>query len=180
MTTTATDGLPVLTPPLSGSRDHVTGPEGAPASLVAFGSYGTPMSRHLGRVLRQLHETHLATLRVAWRHLPDPQQHPRAVALALAAEAAAEQGRFWSMHRELLGLRHDDVEDLHAAARRAGLDFYRLLDRMRDAVGSDRIVADGESAAASGVVSVPTLFVNGRRYSGELDAATVWAALESS
>lgn len=180
MTTTTTNGVPVLTPPLDLSRDHIVGPPWAPASVVVFGTYGTPASRRLGKVLEQLREAHPATLLVAWRHLPDPRRHPRAAGLALAAEAAAEEGRFWAMHRALLATRHDDVDDLHAAARRAGVDFYRLLDRMRAGVGADRVVSDVESAAASGVATAPTLFVNGERFSGSLNAAAVWAALEST
>jgi hypothetical protein len=100
--------------------------------------------------------------------------------LALAAEAAAAQSRFWSMNRELLALHHDDLEDLHAAARRADVDFYRLLDRMRAGVGAERIVSDVDSARASAVASAPTLFVNGERFSGDLDAARVWAALQGA
>ena len=175
----APDGLPALTPPLSDSRDHIDGPAWAPASLVVFGSYGTPASRPLGGLLRQLREAHPASLRVAWRHLPDPERHPGPAALALAAEAAAGEGRFWALHRELVSMRHSDLEDLHAAARRAGIDFYRRLDRMRAGIGASRVVADVESALASAVGSAPTLFINGERYSGELDAAAISAALES-
>jgi protein-disulfide isomerase len=176
----AADGRTALTPPLSRSRDHIEGPVSAPASLVVFGSYGTPASPRLGRVLQQLRETHPASLRVAWRHLPDPERHPGPAALALAAEAAAGEGRFWALHRELVSMRHSDLEDLHAAARRAGVDFYRLLDRMRAGIGADRVVADVESALASAVASAPALFVNGERYTGELDAAAISAAIESA
>jgi protein-disulfide isomerase len=77
-------------------------------------------------------------------------------------------------------MRHSDLEDLRAAARRAGVDFYRLLDRMRSGIGAARVVADVESALASAVVSAPTLFVNGERYSGELDAAAISAAIQSA
>jgi protein-disulfide isomerase len=173
-------GTPALTPPISDSRDHIEGPPWASYSLVVFGSYGTPASRPLGRLLQQLRETHPASLRVAWRHLLDTRTHSRAAGLALAAEVAATQGRFWSMNRELLAMRHYDLEDLHAAARRAGIDYYRLLDRMRERVGADRLRSDLASARASAVVSVPTLFVNGERFSGDLDAASVGAALHGA
>ena len=118
----APDGPSMLRPP-SSDRDHVEGPAWAPASLVVFGSYGTPASRPLGKLLARLHDAHPASLRVAWRHLPEAEAHPRAGGLALAAEAAAIEGRFWSLHRELLAMRHDGGEDLHGAARRAGVDF---------------------------------------------------------
>jgi protein-disulfide isomerase len=176
----ASDGRVALTPPLSDSRDHLEGPEWAVASLVVFGSYGTPASPLLGSLLQQLREAHPSSLRLAWRHLPDAQRHPGQATLALAAEAAAEESRFWALHRELITMRHSDLEDLHAAARRAGVDFYRLLDRMRAGVGAGRVVADLESALASAVVSGPALFINGELYRGELDAAAISEAFPSA
>jgi hypothetical protein len=51
---------------------------------------------------------HVDTVRLAWRHYPNPAAHPRAAILALAAEAAASLRKFWVPARELLALRHDD------------------------------------------------------------------------
>ncbi len=175
----AVDGQALLTPPLSGTRDHIDGPEWATSSLVVFGAFGTPAAPRLGHMLEQLRRMHPAALCVAWRHFPDPDAHPSATGLALAAEAAATEGRFWPMTRALLELRHDDPRDLHAAARRAGVDFDRLLALMRAGAGADRVLRDVESAFASGVAVLPALFVNGERFDGELDADAVWAALQS-
>jgi protein-disulfide isomerase len=173
------DGQALLTPALSGARDHIDGPEWAASSLVVFGAFGTPAARPLGHLLERLRRTHPAALRVAWRHFPDPDAHPNATGLALATEAAATEARFWPMTRALLELRHDDPRDLHAAARRAGVDFDRLLALMRAGAGSDRVLRDVESACASGVAVSPALFVNGERFDGELDADAVWAALQA-
>lgn len=165
----------VLAPPLS-RRDHLDGAQWAPASLVVFGAYGTPASRSLGKLLEQLREAHAGSLCVGWRHFPDPEAHLWSVAFALAAEAAATEARFWAMTRALLRIRHEDAIDLQAAARRAGVDFDRLLHLMRAGTGADRVVADVQSALASGVTSASTLFVKGERYRGDLDPAAVWAA----
>ena len=118
-----------------------------------------------------------ATVAIAWRHFPDPAAHPRAAVLALAAEAAAAQGRFWAMTRELLSARHHDPADLSAAMVRAGLDPARTLGAMRAGTGAARIVADTASALASGVVFTPALFIDGERYRGELEPEAVSAAL---
>jgi Na+:H+ antiporter, NhaA family len=167
-----------LTPPSSDVRDHVAGPESAEASLVVFGAYGAPESRALGRLLRQLRDAHPGALRAAWRHLPAPG--PDGAALALVAEAAAVQGRFWSMSDELLALHRVQIRDVHDAARRAGLDFDRLVANMRAGVGAERVVADVACAVASAVTQAPALFVNGRRFSGGIDADAVWAALRDT
>jgi hypothetical protein len=171
------DGVDLLSPPLTRGRDRVDGPEWAPSTLVVFGAHGTPSSRPLGRVLAAVRARHPATVALAWRHFPDPAAHPRASLLALAAEAAAAQGRFWALTRELLAARHHDPSDLSAAMVRAALDPARTLDGMRAGIGADRIVADTTSALASAVVFTPTLFIDGERYRGELDPEAVSAAL---
>jgi protein-disulfide isomerase len=113
---------------------------------------------------------------VSWRHYPDPVAHPRAAILALATEAAAERGRFWALTRELLQARHHDPSDLHAALLRVGLDPAPTLAAMRAGTGADHIVADVTSALRSGVTYSPALFINGKRYEGELDPGAVSAA----
>jgi hypothetical protein len=65
MATMTTNGLPVLTPPLDHSRDHIEGPRWASASLLVFGSYGTSASPPLAKLLQQLREAYPASLRVA-------------------------------------------------------------------------------------------------------------------
>jgi protein-disulfide isomerase len=94
----------------------------------------------------------------------------------MAAEAAATEARFWPMTRALLAVRHEDGVDLQAAARHAGVDYDRLLHLMRAGTGADRVAADVESALASGVAGAPTVFLDGERYRGELEADAVWAA----
>jgi protein-disulfide isomerase len=175
----APDGVVLLSPPLSAARDHLEGPVSAPTSLVVFGAYGTPGTKGLDDLLERLRRRHPADLCIAWRHFPDPPAHPRAPILALAAEAAASEGRFWALHHALLRLRHDDPVDLHAAARRASLDPERLTELMRAGTGSDRIVDDVASAMESGVTSSPTLFVDGERYRGELTIEAVASALRA-
>jgi Thioredoxin len=173
----APDGLDLLTPPFAPGRDRVDRPPWARSTLVVFGAHGTPSSRLVGRVLAAVRTRDPATVAIAWRHFPDPAAHPRAAVLALAAEAAAAQGRFWAMTRELLSARHHDPADLSAAMVRAGLDPARTLGAMRAGTGADRIVADTASALASGVVFTPALFIDGERYPGELEPEAVSAAL---
>jgi hypothetical protein len=176
----AEDGQPLLSPPLTPSRDRLDGPASARATLVVFGAHGTPASRPLGKVLVSVRTSHPVTVAVAWRHYPDPVVHPRAAVLALAAEAAAARGRFWTLTRELLHMRHHDPADLHAAIVRAGLDPESTQAAMHAGTGADRIADDVSSALASGVTFAPALFVNGERYRGELDPAVVLATLDDA
>jgi 2-hydroxychromene-2-carboxylate isomerase len=173
----ADDGLDLLAPPFTPGRDRVDGFRWARSTLVVFGAHGTPSSRLVGRVLAAIRTRDPVTAAIAWRHFPDPVAHARAAVLALAAEAAAAQGRFWALTRELLSARHHEPADLSAAIVRAGLDPARTLGAMRAGTGADRIVADTASALASGVVFTPALFIDGERYRGELEPESVYAAL---
>jgi hypothetical protein len=175
----AEDGRLLLSPPFDALRDRVDGPASARLTLVVFGAYGTPSSRPLGEVLTHVREQHTSTVRLAWRHFPDPAAHARAAVLALAAEAGAAADRFWAVTHQLLKLRHDDPRDLHTALLRAGVDPARALETMRAGTGTDRIVDDVASALASGVTYSPAIFVNGERYRGELTARAVTALLEA-
>src|SRR3954471_24405243 len=176
----ADDGEVLLTPPLAPARDRIAGPARGRATVVVFGAHGTPSSRSLGAVLDVIRQRHLTTVGVAWRHRPDPVAHPRAVVLALAVEAAVQAGRFWTLTRELLRLRHHDPDDLHAAIVRSSLGPGRTLQAMRGGAGEDRITGDVASALASGVTSPAALFIAGERYRGELRPAPVLAAIESA
>ncbi len=174
----ADDGEVLLTPPLGPGRDRIAGPATGPVTLLVFGAHATPWSRSLGAVLEAVRRRHIATVAVAWRHYPDPVAHPRAVVFALAVEAAAQAGRFWTLTRELLRLRHDDPDDLRAAIVRSSLDPDRRSTRC--AAEPERTGSPATSRARSQAAwpSAPTLFIAGERYRGELRPASVLAAIE--
>jgi len=106
-------------------------------------------------------------LRLAFRHFPVKSKHPRAWAAACAAEAAAAQGRFWEMHDALYADR-GRLEDPHLwqRARDLGLDVARFdADRRSEAVAA-RITRDFRGGLRAGVVTTPTLVVDGQLHPG--------------
>jgi protein-disulfide isomerase len=138
----------------------VRGPDGAPVAIV-YGDYECPFCAQLEVRLRGL------PLRVAFRHFPVRASHPRAQAAAHAAEAAAAQGAFWPMHDSLF----DDqgrLEDPHlwARAEAFGLDLERFEADRRSEWVADRVRDHFRGGVRAGVVTTPTLFRDGRRYSG--------------
>jgi len=109
-------------------------------------------------------------LRRVFRHFPVVSKHPRARALAVAAEAAALQGRFWEMHDSLLADQgHLDDPHLWERCERLGLDVERFeRDRRSDAL-AERVDHDFRSGIRAGVTTTPTMFVDGVAYSGVPD-----------
>jgi protein-disulfide isomerase len=115
-----------------------------------------------------------------FRHFPVVSKHPRARALAAAAEAAGRQGRFWEMHDSLLEDQgHLDDPHLWRRARELGLDLDRFeADRRSESV-MERVDRDFRSGIRAGVVTTPTQFVDGRPHPG-VPGASFRAALRSS
>jgi protein-disulfide isomerase len=156
------------------SVDHVRGPEDAPV-LVEYGDYECPYSRHAFREIERAEQRLAGGLRFAFRHFPLSEIHPHASAAAAAAEAAANQKRFWEMHGRLFhGQNALEEEDLRRYALDLALDAERFdQDRASEAVFA-RIQRDVETGLASGEVhGTPTLFLNGSVYRGPYDAATL-------
>jgi protein-disulfide isomerase len=161
-------------PALDPAVDHV---RGGPAGrlILEYGDYECPYSRlafrQIERVERELGEG----VRFAFRHFPLTKIHPNALPAALAAEAAAAQGRFWEMH-DLLFHRQKALQDddLRGYAGELGLDAERFdADRAGDGALA-RVRRDAAPAAASGLVrGTPTLFIDGAPYAGDYDAAVL-------
>jgi diadenylate cyclase len=164
-----------------GARDHARGPEDAPVTLVKYGDYECPYCRRLHPVLEELRERAGERVRFVFRHFPLDSAHPRARRAALAAEAAASQGRFWEMH-DLLYENQDELgeENLTRYAAELGLDLQRFGEDLANNDLAWRIEEDRLGGERAGVRGTPTLFVNGVRYAGPLDLDGLLAAVEDA
>jgi protein-disulfide isomerase len=158
-------------PPV-GPDDHVRGPAGAPAVII-YADFTCPRCAVAWERLRD------APLRLVFRHLALKAKHPRAVALAHAAEAAALQGRFW----ELAGALYADqgrVEDpfLWAHCERLGIDLDRFQEDRREPALHARVRAQVLDALRAGATVTPTLFAGLQAHPGPPAPELVarWAA----
>ncbi|MEU6708351.1 Na+/H+ antiporter NhaA [Streptomyces wuyuanensis] len=169
-----------LAVPVDPERDHVRGAPDAPVTLVEYGDFECPYCGQAEPVVRELLRDS-GDVRYVWRHLPLDDVHPHARSAAEAAEAAAEQHRFWDMHDALM--EHQGAlgaADLVRYAEALGLDVERFRHDLRKRRGAARVAEDVESADLSGVSGTPSFFVNGRRYHGAYDVAGLKAAVKEA
>ncbi len=162
-------------------RDHVRGPEDAPVTLVEYGDFECEYCGQAEQVVRELLAAHGNEVRYVWRHLPLNDVHVSAQLGAEAAEAAADQGRFWEMFDRLIT--HDGpvtVEELIRFAGEIGLDVERFTEDLRAREHAARVDEDVSSADESGVSGTPTFFINGRRHYGVYDIETLTGAVEAA
>ena len=168
----------LLSPPVDPDRDHVLGPLDAPLTLVEYLDYECPFCARVSGVGDELRAHFGKDLRYVTRHLPLPV-HPHAELAALAAEAAARQGRFWDMHAVLFAHQDElELEDLAGYAADLGLDVEQFLRDLDDEELTRHVEQDVASAEASGVRGTPTFFIGDTRHVGPHDARTLIAALE--
>jgi Na+/H+ antiporter NhaA len=168
-----------LSDPVDPARDHIRGPIDAPVTIVEYGDFECPYCGRAEPAVAAMRTD--KDVRFVWRHLPLREVHKHALAAALAAEAAAEQGAFWELH-DLLLERQDDLtdDDLRRYAEELGLDVEAFMRAMHGERTVSRVHEDLRSADASGVTGTPTFFINGRRHYGAYDEDSLRAAVRAA
>lgn len=140
--------------------DHIRGAEGDPLVLL-YGDFACP------RCVVAADRLRTAPIRLVFRHFALRVKHPRALALAHAAEAAGLQGEFWAFHDALYADpgRTDDPH-LWARCEALGLDLDRFeADRRSDAV-AQRVARDVTDALRAGATATPTVWIGNTRFDG--------------
>jgi Na+/H+ antiporter NhaA len=173
-------GLKLLRP-IDPDRDHARGDHRAPLTLVEYGDFECPFCSRATGAIDEVRSHFGDDLLYVWRHFPLERAHPRAFDAARASEAAALQGKFWEMARELFA-HQDDLEwsDIYRYAVAAGCDIEQFDQdvRVHSSKVLHRVTDDAEDAEAMDLNATPTLFVNGKRHKGPWDAASLIRALE--
>lgn len=161
------------------ATDPAQGPASAPVTLVEFSDYQCPFCQRVEPTIKQLRTTYGDKLRIVWKDFPLTQIHPQAFKAGEAGHCAGDQGKYWEYHDRLFAnqqaLQPADLKKhaadlgLDAAAFGACLDSSKYGERVRDGVSlGDRL----------GVNSTPTIFVNGRRFSGAQPYEVFVAAID--
>src|SRR5215831_6027851 len=83
-------------------EDHAVGRLDSALTLVQYGDYECASTRRWWVRMRALQLKHAGGLLLVFRHFPRESIHPNARLAATAAESAAAQGEFWTMHNHLL------------------------------------------------------------------------------
>lgn len=172
--------MPHLTIPVS-TTDHQQGPASAPVTLVEYGDYECSYCGEAYPIIKQVQAHFGDRLRFVFRNFPLGQMHPHAQHAAEAAEDVALQGDFWAMH-DLLYEHQDDLDDQHLGeyAQRAGADIGRFTRDFTAATSGEHIHADFNGGVRSGVNGTPSFFINGQRYDGDYQFASLVSAIEAA
>ena len=155
-----------LKPPVSG-KDHVQGNEKAAVELVEYGDYQCPHCGHAYPIIKSVQKKLGNKIKFVFRNFPLSEIHPNATNAAVAAEAAALQGKFWEMH-DIIFEHQEHLGDTHLIkyAAQVGLDVAQFQVDFDKPLVQEKVENDFESGVMSGVNGTPTFFINGERYNG--------------
>jgi NhaA family Na+:H+ antiporter len=164
--------------PVEPQTDHVLGPVEGQITLVEYGSYLCGYCHTAHEVVRRLRDDFGDRLRYVYRHLPlaDRAEATRAAELAEYADKAT--GRFWEVHDILMrkgpAFAPGELDDI---AERFGVPPRKDWDPEVARAVATRVRTDARSGLQSGARVTPTFFINGRRYEGAWDEASLSEAL---
>lgn len=153
-----------LSPPVD-DKDHMQGASYAPMTLVEFGDYQCPYCGAAYPVVKRLQRYFGKDLRFVFRNFPLIESHEYALGAAMAAEAAALQGKFWEMH-DVLYENQERLEgdDLLKYARTLGLNHEQFERDFRSEAVARKVRDDYRNGEVSGVEGTPSFFMNGVKY----------------
>lgn len=170
-------GLPALIDTSAAPR---AGAENAPVTVVVYACARCPYcSKLVPALYHEITEGALrGTARLVFRTFPI-RGHAGSTEAGLAFVAAAEMGRFWPYLLRAYG----DFDSFDAKAPRrwaaeVSLDADTFTMYVDDPRSRESLVESKKEGLANGVAETPTLFLDGRRWVGELEIGELVDAIE--
>ncbi len=156
----------------------VRGPAGAVLTLVEFSDFQCPYCSIAVAKLNALLEAYPGKIKLIFKQFP-LDMHSQAAVAAAAAIAAHRQGKFWPMHDALFAHRRELSRPLILAlARTAGLDMKRFAVDLDSAETKTTVARDVDDGDRAGVEGTPSVFINGRKYNGDLDLPAIRSVID--
>jgi len=162
------------------SRAQVAGKKGAGVQVVVYACARCPFcARVVPDLYRKVTSGGLKG-KVALYLRPFPiRSHEGAAAGGMAMMAAQKMGKFWPYVMVLYARFNEfSAKKLGKWAGGMGLDPGEFTRALADKALRQRLVRSKKEGLRNGVSATPTLFINGRRYRGDLDPETLLDVLD--
>jgi protein-disulfide isomerase len=166
---------PVLEDPvkISIAGDPVRGPENAKVTIVEFSDFQCPYCSVAVAEANAVVKNFPKDVKLVFKQFP-LDFHAQAGFAAEAALAAQAQGKFWEMHDRLYGGFPDLArKTVMRYAKEIGLDVNRFTADVDSHKFKARVAMEEEEGEVAGVGGTPTFFIDGKKYNGLFDVASV-------
>jgi protein-disulfide isomerase len=150
---------------VSADDDPSTGPATAKVTVVAFVDYQCSACASFNPVMKKVLAEFGPRVRLVVRDFPLESIHPEAFRSALAANAAARQGKYFEYGSLLYGNQKAlDDTSLLGYAEKLGLVVAKFKDDMADPKNADEVRKDLADGNKYGVSGTPTIYINGVKH----------------
>jgi protein-disulfide isomerase len=139
----------------------------APVVVAAFTDFECPFCRMVSPVLKEAADKD-PRVTYCFKFFPVKGHGPLAVHTSKLGAAAESLGKFWGLHDVMYQNfeKHSDA-DIEGYAKELGLDWGAVQKAAATKEIKDRVVASKREGLKLGVKSTPTVYVNGKLYTGE-------------
>lgn len=163
------------------TKDHVRGSPLATVTLVGYGDFTCPDCAKSYRAVKKIQEEMGSRLRYVFRSFPQDPLDENAEGHAEAAEAAGAQGKFWAIHDRMFENQGASTQlQLAKHAEAVGLDARQFRRDIRGHVHLARVRMVRKVGLRSGVVQVPTFFINSLQHESAFGLATLLPAVQAA
>ena len=167
--------------------ENTQGKADAPVMIIEYSDFNCGFCRHFhDDTLSQVINTYVKTGKARFSYKHYPFQAPSSSIKAIAAECAAEQGKFWDFHEamfiNLSGLK-DEASARDAVGRLAGdlkLDTAKFKACIDGSTASSRVQADLQEGQQLGVTGTPAFLINGKPLIGAQPYAAFQKAIDAA
>jgi protein-disulfide isomerase len=155
--------VPVIPP-----KEIVTGDDSAKVKIVMWGDYESEACAKATEVVAELLQEYDGKINFVFRHFPLTKIHQKAHKAAEAAIGAAQEGKFWEMHRYIFKHKNNlGIISLKSYAREVGVMDKKFLENLMNSYFGWFVQDDLREGIEMGVTDVPTFFINGVRFEKE-------------
>jgi protein-disulfide isomerase len=163
------------------SSDHIRGSALARVTLVGYGDFTCPECANSYRAVKKIQAKLGSRLRYVFRSFSEAPIEEKSENAAEAAESAGAQGKFWEIHDRMFENQGvSSQRELAKHAEAVGLDAREFRQDMRGHVHLEKVRVVREGGVRSGVVEVPTFFINSLRHESAFGLATLLPAVQAA
>ena len=168
---------PELQKIVEGQDNYWLGTDQPQITIVGFSDFACSHCRSSYTTIRQLGVEYKDKIKIIFRDRP---AFDYSMNLAMAAQCAGEQGKFWAMHDKLFQNQSAELgataQDLGNLAQQVGVEMASFADCYNSKKYLDKIKQNFQDSENLNVAGTPTWFVNGQKIEGNVPLAD-WQAL---
>lgn len=161
--------IPEQNMPTITKTDPVYGTSSPSVLIVYYGDFQCEYCAQTSTILKQVASEYKEDVTIVWKDFPNTSLHEEAVNAAVAARCAQKQNSFWPYYDMLMtNQRILEKQTYQEIAQQLNLRMWQFKMCVKRPKIKELVNASYEEGISLEITTAPTLFINGKRYTGVL------------